>query len=124
MGNNAHSLIPEENREAFARSLGYTSAAECDKEHDELHRVLSGFFDRSSPTLHWVTSGYADAAKAHPTMHEDAIGWEESLVLETARWLNTGEWGATLRVLWWLKIDPDKLRVALCRHLGREAVTT
>lgn len=107
---------------AWCGYIGDDAVDRCNAEHDPLHRILAGFFDKQSPTLRWVASGYLDAAKAHPTKHEDAVGWEESLVLETQRWLNTGEWGPTIRVLWWLRIDPDKLRAALCRHLGREAV--
>lgn len=107
-----------------ARWAGYGDGEDAvramSREHDELHRLLAGLFDKDSPTLRWVASGYADGAKTHPTRHEDACGWEEDLCLETARWLNTGEFGGTMRCLWFLGVCPDKLRVALCQRLGRE----
>lgn len=113
-----------EDREAFARSLGYATAMDCDREHDALHAILSGFFGRPSPVLRWVATGGRE--RAHPTRNTDALGWEESLVLGVQRWLNTGEFNGDIRVLWWLEdggkaIDPDKLRAALCDRLGREA---
>jgi hypothetical protein len=86
-------------------------------EHDPLHVLLCGLFDRPSPTLKWVRSGYQDGA--HPSRHDDAVGWEESLVLEVARWLNGGGYGETMRVLWWMGVCPDKLRASLEERLGR-----
>ena len=48
---------------------------------------------------------------------DDAVGWEEDLCLEVDRWLTTGEYGPTMRVLWWLGISPEKLRRALTERL-------
>lgn len=91
------------------------------REHDRLHVLLAGIFGKTeSPTLRWVASGYADSERLHPTRHDDAVGAEEDICLETARWLNTGEFGAMQRIVWFLGVCPDKLRVALCQRLGRE----
>lgn len=87
-------------------------------EHDNLHALLAGLFGKDSPTLRWVASGYTE--RTHPTRHDDVVGVEEDLALETAHWLNTGEFGPNQRVLWFLQIDPDKLRAALLDRLGRE----
>jgi hypothetical protein len=121
----APAAAQREQQLASARWCGYPGTDEeavlaLNAHHDPLHVLLSGLFGRSSPTLRWVASGYRDSARAHPTRHEDAVGWEEDLVLETQRWLTTGEYGGTLRVLWWMGIDEAKLRTALLRRLGRE----
>lgn len=88
--------------------LGYPSVAAMQAEHDALHRRLAGVMGvhRDSPTLRWVERGEL----AHPTRHDDALGWEEDLVFDVARWLNTGRWGGTMRVLWWLGLEPDEVR--------------
>jgi hypothetical protein len=108
-----------------ARWCGYPGTDEeavlaCNRDHDPLHCLLAGLLGKGSPVLRWVASGYADYARAHPTRHDDVIGWHEDLVLETARWLNTGEFGPTQRVLWAWGVRPEELRASLCARLGRE----
>lgn len=108
-----------------ARWCGYSgtdaeAVLSLNRDHDPLHCILAGLFGKSSPTLRWVTAGYADDERTHPTRHDDAVGWEEDLCLEVARWLNTGEYGPTMRVLWWFGISETRLRWALCERLGRK----
>ena len=111
---------PTVSDEERARLLGYACVLDMRREHDPLHVLLAGLFDRGSPTLRWVASGHREPAHPVPQRHEDVVGFEEALALEVARWLNTGEYGGTMRVLWFLGICPDKLRASLCARLGRD----
>jgi hypothetical protein len=104
--------------EGLGYGVGPDAVLAMTRDHDPLHVLLSGLFGKASPTMRWVGSGYREAA--HPTRHDDAVGWEESLVLEVQKWLNTGEYGSTMRVLWWMGVDEKKLRSSLCDRLGRE----
>jgi hypothetical protein len=111
-------LDPAITDEERARLLGYPSVLAMRADHDPLHCLLSGLFGKASPTLRWANTGGA----AHPTRNEDAVGWEEDLVLSVQHWLNTGEFNGEIRMLWWWGIDPDELRASLCARLGREPV--
>jgi hypothetical protein len=118
--------VQREQQLQTARWCGYPgtdaeAVLSLNREHDPLHCLLAGLFDKGSPVMRWVASGYADYARAHPTRHDDVIGWHEDLALETARWLNTGEFGGTMRVLWAWGVEPGPLRHALLIRLGREA---
>jgi hypothetical protein len=101
--------LPED-REAFARSLGYATAMDCDREHDPLHVRVCALLGQASPTLRWVATGGRAPVHPDPDRNRDALGWEESLVLGVQKWLNTGECNGDIRVLWWLGFDPDQLR--------------
>jgi hypothetical protein len=105
---------------ATAERYGYTgldAVEQLNAEHDRLHAALCGLLGRLSPTLSWVSTGYRKPI--HPTRNADAVGWEEDLALDAARWLNTGEYGGALRVLWWLGYDPDEVRAYLRLAVGR-----
>jgi len=107
--------VQAEQQRQTAAWCGYTGGDAVDRlndAHDPYHRLLSALLGRKfSPTLRWVETG----ALAHPcrARHEDAVGWEEDLVLETQRWMETGEYGSTLRALWWFGLDPETLRLQL-----------
>lgn len=107
----ASPAIPDAER---ARLLGYgegpDAIAAMRRTHDAYHAVAAHLLGLpSSPTLHWVASGEL----THPTRHEDAVGCEEDLVLDLQRWMQTGEYGGTMRLLWLLGHDPEEVKAAL-----------
>jgi hypothetical protein len=96
---------------------GPEAVLELNRLHDPYHVVAGRLLGQHySPTLRWVATGYRQ--RAHPTRHDDAVGFEESLVLELQRWMRTGEYGGTMRVLWTLGWDEDDVRAALRNAVG------
>lgn len=103
--------FPGTEQARLAHDLGYGEGPEAianmNAEHDWLHLKLCALLGAESRCLALA----ADGTEPHPSRDDDVLGWEEDLVLESARWLNTGEFkGRTLRVLWWLGFLPDEIR--------------
>ena len=87
--------------------------------HDPFHVVVGRLLGlHYSPTLRWVATGYRQ--RAHPTRHDDAVGFEEAVVLDLQRWLQTGEPGGAMRVLWTLGWEEGDVRAALLNAVGGE----
>lgn len=95
-----------------ARYLGYGEGPEAiaalNRDHDTDHLRLCRLLRRRSRSL-----GAATGRPAHPIRPEEAIAWEERLVLATRRWINTGQESHETDFLWWWGLNPDQVRHAL-----------
>ena len=104
--------FPGTEQSETARWLGYGEGPEAiaalNRDHDTDHLRLCRLLRRRSRSLGAVTG-----TPAHPTKPEQAIGWEERLIMATRRWLNTGQESEETDFLWWWGLDPDQVRRAL-----------
>lgn len=107
---------------ATAAWCGYTgpdAVLQLNRTHDPFHVVACRLLGlQYSPTLRWVATGYRQ--RAHPTRHDDAVGFEEEVVLDLQRWVQTGEYGGAMRVLWTLGWQPEDVRAALLNAVAGE----
>lgn len=112
-------LSPEERAAALGYGEGPEAVLAMRREHDPFHVVVGRLLGlHYSPTLRWVATGYRE--RAHPTRHDDAVGFEEAVVLDLQRWLQTGEPGGAMRVLWTLGWGEQEVRSALLNAVGSE----